>query len=369
MSDIEQSLLHTAYEMQQMRYDLRAIQQAHDQLGAPATAWSSIHVGGTNGKGSVATKIAAALQEEGKNVGLYTSPHLFDLKERIQVNGQPVDHIRRWIEPVIPFQLTFFETLTLAAFLAFQEIGVDIAVIEVGLGGRLDATNLIQPELAVITSIGRDHMHILGSSLEDIAREKAGIVKSGIPIVLGPTAGRYPCFTAQGNPVHYVAGPFSNFEEENRAIAQRALQCLDIMPSSKALASLPKCRFERHQNVVLDVAHNVPGLEALLARCSKEQKPLRVVAGFSADKEVPAMIAAIHRYTPCVHLTQATHPRAFRFHDIPIEQTLHDAWDMAQHREELLVICGSFFLMPEVYVWAHRQGILNERLSNLDDYR
>lgn len=365
MHEIETYLLGNAYEMQQLRYDLHAMTQAHQCVGSPATYWPSIHVGGTNGKGSVTTKIARGLQEQGMKVGLYTSPHLFTVNERIQINGRPVHDVHEWIRMVLPLQLTFFETLTLAAFLAFRDAAVDIAVIEVGLGGRLDATNIIHPQLAVVTSIGRDHMQILGPSLEAIAQEKAGIVKAGIPVILGPTVIPYAdVFGKHGNRVEQVMGPFLNFEEENQAVARRALECLGMTPSHTALSALPRCRFERHGNLILDVAHNVPGIEAVMDRCFQQHHPFRVVAGFSADKEITPMIEVISRYEASLHLTQASHPRAFRFNQTTVAQTLDEAWQLAQSQGELLLVCGSFFLMQEAYQWALDQGVIRACLKS-----
>ncbi|MBO4892614.1 MAG: bifunctional folylpolyglutamate synthase/dihydrofolate synthase [Prevotella sp.] len=162
-----------------------------EHFGHPHKDFRSIHIAGTNGKGSCAHTIAAILQQCGYKVGLYTSPHLVDFRERIRINGQPipenyvvdfVENERNFFEPLQP---TFFELTTAMAFKYFSEMQVDIAVIEVGLGGRLDCTNIITPILSVITNISLDHTQLLGDSLEQIAMEKAGIIKSGVPVVIG----------------------------------------------------------------------------------------------------------------------------------------------------------------------------------------
>lgn len=159
--------------------------------GHPHHSFKTIHVAGTNGKGSCSHTIAALLQTNGYKVGLYTSPHLVDFRERIRVNGQSiseeyvVDFVekgRGFFEPLHP---SFFELTTAMAFNYFRDMGVDIAVIEVGLGGRLDCTNIITPELSVITNISFDHTQFLGNTLGSIAREKAGIIKRGVPVVIG----------------------------------------------------------------------------------------------------------------------------------------------------------------------------------------
>ena len=162
-----------------------------EHFGHPHKNFRSIHIAGTNGKGSCAHTIAAILQHCGYKVGLYTSPHLVDFRERIRINGQPipesyvvdfVEDERMFFEPLHP---TFFELTTAMAFKYFSEMNVDIAVIEVGLGGRLDCTNIITPILSVITNISMDHTQLLGNSLEQIAIEKAGIIKPGVPVIIG----------------------------------------------------------------------------------------------------------------------------------------------------------------------------------------
>lgn len=169
------------------------IKALDEHLGHPHEKFRCIHIAGTNGKGSVSHSIAALLQVFGYKVGLYTSPHIVDFAERIRVNGQPISHDyvaefvdreRDFIEQV---GASFFEVATAMAFRYFSDCDVDIAVIEVGLGGRLDSTNIITPVLSVITNISLDHTQLLGSSLEQIAMEKGGIIKPGVPVVIGET--------------------------------------------------------------------------------------------------------------------------------------------------------------------------------------
>lgn len=168
-----------------------------EHFGHPHKAYRTIHVAGTNGKGSVSHTLAAVLQSAGYHVGLYTSPHLQDFRERIRVDGvmipqervvQFVEDERAFFEPLHP---SFFELTTALAFKYFQEKNVDVAVIEVGMGGRLDCTNIITPVLSIITNISKDHTQFLGKSFTDIAREKAGIIKKNVPVVIGETNGRY----------------------------------------------------------------------------------------------------------------------------------------------------------------------------------
>jgi dihydrofolate synthase / folylpolyglutamate synthase len=163
------------------------------ELGDPHEVIPVVHVGGTNGKGSVATLIADAFRETGLRVGLYTSPHLVSFRERIVVDGIAVteEAVAMWtarLQPLIVERgATFFEASTAIAFADFAARGAEIAVVEVGLGGRLDSTNVVRPLVSVVTKIARDHMKYLGDSLEEIAREKAGIAKPGAPFIVGET--------------------------------------------------------------------------------------------------------------------------------------------------------------------------------------
>jgi len=173
------------------KVDLENIRLLDDYFGHPHKAYPTIHIAGTNGKGSVSHMLASVLQEAGYRTGLYTSPHLKDFRERIRINGVPVsedyvknfvrehDHLFSKIEP------SFFEITVAMAFRYFADEQVDVAVIETGLGGRLDSTNIITPLCSVITNISLDHMQFLGNTLESIAREKAGIIKEGVPVVIG----------------------------------------------------------------------------------------------------------------------------------------------------------------------------------------
>ena len=164
-----------------------------NHLGNPHKKFKSVHVAGTNGKGSTSHMIASILQEEGYDVGLYTSPHLKDFRERIKINGKTIS--KQFVIGFIKQHKSFFETNSLSffemtvgmAFDYFSKKNVDIAIIEVGLGGRLDSTNIIIPEVSVITNIGLDHTQFLGNTLEAIAKEKAGIIKPSVPVIIGET--------------------------------------------------------------------------------------------------------------------------------------------------------------------------------------
>jgi dihydrofolate synthase/folylpolyglutamate synthase len=174
-------------------FNLERMEEFLDYLGRPCQYYSIIHVAGTKGKGSVCAMCASALQASGHRVGLYTSPHLQDYSERIQLNGKPIPHMElvTLVKEIRPYldkgtQLTTFEITTALAFLYFARQEATVVVAEVGLGGRLDATNVVIPIVSVITSISYDHVHILGETLTEIAREKAGIIKPGVPVVMAP---------------------------------------------------------------------------------------------------------------------------------------------------------------------------------------
>ena len=191
------------------------MQQLDEHYHSPHRSFKSIHIAGTNGKGSVSHTLAALLQVCGYKVGLYTSPHLLDFSERIRINGQPIkqDYVTSFVEEgkelFESIGATFFEITTEMAFNYFKDNDIDIAVIEVGLGGRLDSTNIITPIVSVITNVSLDHTQILGSSIEQIAMEKGGIIKDAVPVVIGEAkAGTRPIFDALAQecdaPIYYA---------------------------------------------------------------------------------------------------------------------------------------------------------------------
>src|SRR4026209_491491 len=191
-SFVDYSLKHIS-ELAKAEFNLDRMFALMDELGNPQMKYPIIHVAGTKGKGSVASFCASALKAGGYKTGLYTSPHLWDYTERIQINGEPISHeqLIELVEDVKPAvakipKLTTFEITTALGLLAFAKQKVDAAVIEVGLGGRLDATNIVTPKISVITSLSYDHMAVLGDTLAKIAGEKAGIIKDGVPVVSAP---------------------------------------------------------------------------------------------------------------------------------------------------------------------------------------
>ncbi len=362
-------------ETKGMKLGLETIRSLDYALGSPSRAFTSIHVGGTNGKGSVTTKIASCLQVGDRQVGVYTSPHIFSFQERIVINGREIstENVEILLEKIFAVSdqqglaPTYFEILTLLAFLYFAEQNVKVAVLEVGMGGRWDATNIVAPIASVITSIDLDHTRYLGSTLEAIAAEKAGIIKPNTPVITGPQADRFAIFseTAQekGAPYHALKGTFTHFEEENRALAQLALTVIPFSKVWDGLCRTPPCRFQRIDReipMILDVGHNPAALRSLFARISTTfpDKQCCVVAAFSSDKEIEPSLEVLKQYASFIYLTEApspraapaqlladtlNHPSALAVSDVRKAFTI--ARQRAYAHNEVLVACGTFFIM------------------------
>lgn len=336
----------------------------------PKPKFSIIHIAGTNGKGSVSWKMHEGLVFHGKKTGLFTSPHISSFRERIIINHQIID--KRYAEELFirvdainpkSQPLSFFEHLVFMALLYFSEEKVDFAVLETGLGGRFDPTNLFDPILSIITQIGYDHMDILGSCIEKIAYEKAGIIKKEIPILLGPKAVRNPILreaARKKSPVIYAEAPgFSSYREENRLIAKKALQYLD-MPADEAIKKNPPCRFEKiYPDVVLDVAHNQPGFEALFQELKREfpGRSFRFFIALSKNKEIPQKFienAFVHfvthnegRLCSKEELKNLGVQSPYSIEDTFIEGLIKAAF-LAKKKGDVLIIAGSFYIMDSV---------------------
>ena len=298
-----------------MRPSLDAIRGVCAALGDPQKELRAIHVAGTNGKGAVCAMIDACLRAGGLRACRYTSPHLVRINERFFVDGKPVDDVtlERAADKVFHAdsdtnsQLTFFEALTAVAFIAFSEAKCDYAVLETGLGGRLDATNICVPEICVITKIGLDHCDWLGDTVEKIAAEKAGIIKKGVPIVLGKNDPEVIAVikaraSEVGAPFFYapdiadeseIPDGFSLEGAFNRENAVTALAALKVLKkgSRDGLSNVVwPGRFQRVGRFIIDGAHNPPAARALAAVLSK-YAPFAgsvptLIAGFCGDKDV-----------------------------------------------------------------------------------
>lgn len=311
-------------------------------LGNPHQVMPSVHIGGTNGKGSVCTLVAAALQESGWRVGLYTSPHLVSFRERIQVNGVPISEeaVAMWtgrlLSPILERKATFFEASTALAFADFAARGAEIAVVEVGLGGRLDSTNVVHPLVSGVTKIQRDHMKYLGESLELIACEKAGIAKPGVPFVIGETdptlvevlrrEARRAIARADGKaradlrvlpPDYEWCGPLSlagSHQRRNAAVAHGILAALPVpyRPSRGDIeyafgrVRVPG-RLDRRGRWLFDVAHNPDGMRSLVTALSamRVPRPLHALVSILGDKEWPEMLVQLDQVIDRGFLTTA----------------------------------------------------------------
>lgn len=325
---------------------LETVAKLCEAFGNPQRRFKSIHVGGTNGKGSVSSLLASVLTEAGLTVGLYTSPHLVDFRERIRVNGAMiteegvVDFIERYRAMNLGLEPSFFELTTVMAFDWFARIGCDWAVVEVGLGGRLDSTNIIRPELSVITNISLDHTALLGSTEVEIAREKAGIIKENVPVVVGRAEGEVMKVFNHAAAEHFALARFAHtipaYKELERTPTHYIykhtvwgdLACPltgDCQPENAntvlyALAFVPGIRrdavargFERvventgltgrwtvvetRPTVVCDTGHNPGGWAFLGPRLCEiaDAGELHMVVGFVNDKDISTILAMMPR--------------------------------------------------------------------------
>jgi dihydrofolate synthase/folylpolyglutamate synthase len=400
------------------RFDLRRMEELLGRLGNPHLAARSVHIAGSKGKGSTAAMIASALTAAGHRVGLYTSPHLVTLRERIRVDGKPVlkrelasavaelrPHVEVMDRRCTYGELTTFELLTAAAFLHFQRRQVDFQVLETGLGGRLDATNVVTPEVSVITSISLDHTEVLGETIAEIAAEKAGIIKPGITVVSSPqeeaaattiasrcaaqgarliTVGKDVCWqegasslAGQSLRVDGRSGsceltiPFlGEYQLENATVAVAALEVLDI-PRDSVKAGLAGANWpgrmqilRRRPLLVVDGAHSGDSARRLREALERHFhfRRLILIIGTSADKDVARIAAQLAPIAETVIATRSRHPRAIAPEAVAREfarhgQTPEIAGDVAQAltraleragRRDLICATGSLFLVGEV---------------------
>lgn len=293
-------------------------------FGNPQKDLKTIHIGGTNGKGSTSNMLASILQEEGYKVGLYNSPHLVDFTERIKVNGELCnkDFVYQFIQKLkeLPsyIQPSFFEFTTIMAFCYFKEQNVDYAIIEVGLGGRLDSTNIISPLVSAITNVQLDHQNILGNTIEEIAREKAGIIKKNTPIVSGDENTAVKAIIenkaqevgAQFIDATKIEAPYStslegNYQKYNLRVViglVEQLRKLNIAISEDAVKNgLIKVyentgfigrwfTFSKEPLTILDTGHNQAGLEEVFAQLNKLPQYKHIVLGFVNDKKIDEVL-------------------------------------------------------------------------------
>ena len=385
-------------------------------FGHPHRKFRTIHVAGTNGKGSCSHTLAAILQSAGYKVGLYTSPHLVDFRERIRVNGEMiprqrvidfVEQHRSFFEPLHP---SFFELTTAMAFKYFAEQQVDVAVIEVGLGGRLDCTNIIRPDLCVITNISFDHIQFLGDTLAKIAAEKAGIIKPGIPVVIGETTPETkPVFmeTAQkqGAPIHfaeeeqlvvshlpqngknyYWTRDYPHLEGELGGLCQ-VYNTNTLMSAIRVLTSIGYKIEEEHvrrgfANVCAltglmgrwqkiqespaafcDTGHNKAGIELILKQLSiQKYHHLHIVIGMVNDKDIRGVLDMLPR-NATYYFTKASVSRALNEREVqrlakevaglegntyPNVKEAFEAANANAQKDDFIFVGGSTFVVADL---------------------
>ncbi len=399
-----------------IKLGLENIAALTERLGHPERAFRTIHIAGTNGKGSVTAMVDSALRAGGHRSARYTSPHLIDLNERFVIDGQPVSahalecavaDIRRHIDAlraagVLQTQPTFFEVTTAVAFELFRRAGVEIAVIEVGLGGRLDATNVVAPEVTAITSIALDHEQFLGTSLREIASEKAGIIKPATPVVVGRVvreaaevidriaaergAPVWPAWDGVSaarvdethvrlrTPAHdYGSIPLAlrgAHQVDNAVVAVRVLELGGVEPAA-VIEGLGQVSWPGRLDVrrtaggleaILDAAHNPAGAAALASYLAEQAGgPLPLVFGVMRDKDIAGMFQAL---LPAVNALVLTRPSTPRAADptalaeraramrpslaIFVEPVPHDAVAAAWRLAPRIVVAGSIFLLGDV---------------------
>ena len=353
-----------------------------EYLGHPERHYDVIHIGGTNGKGSVAAMIHAALNAAGIRAALYTSPHLVDVWERMVVGSQPItkDAFASWtarLEPVISeVNASFFEATTAIALADFAARGAEVAVIEVGLGGRLDSTNVLEPLVSAVTGISREHVGHLGESLVEIAREKAGIAKPGVPFVIGETdPGLIAVLVAAAAKVsampHIVPrdveyeGPLALpgfYQRRNAAIAEAVLNELPggYRPPGSAVAHGFATvhlagRFTRRGKWILDVAHNLGAMTAFLAALDAEQppRPIHALVSILGDKDWQSMVWLVANAVDVLWVTiPPSVPEARRWSleavrdtladDVVVEPDFDAALTGVQRGAATVVVTGSF---------------------------
>lgn len=366
---VDYSLTHGS-QLAKAHFELQRMRDFMQELGNPQLNYPIIHIAGTKGKGSVASICASVLSAQGYRVGLYTSPHLYDYVERIKINDQQITHAElvSMVDEFRPYldrgtELTTFEITTALAFLYFARQQVEVVVLEVGLGGRLDATNIITPMVSVITSISMDHTNILGNTLEAIAGEKAGIIKPGTPVVVAPQKSaalqvieqvaqqlsspmvlvgkdyqyRLNSYSLDGQEISIWPSGKKAQEEtidlylpllgqhqvENAATAYAVLQTVNqngFTVGTKAIrkgfasVSWPG-RFEilqRKPTVLVDSAHNPDSAKRLRAAIQEyfPHKSVILVFGASEDKDIHGILAELLPLSKLMIITKSFHPRA-----------------------------------------------------------
>lgn len=376
------------------RPGLDAMKKLDKQIGKPHGSFKSIHIAGTNGKGSTAHMIASIVQTAGYKTGLYTSPHLLDFRERIKVNGLKIskDEVVEFISIYKKYfedeKLSFFEMTVGLAFWYFKKKQVEYGIIEVGLGGRLDATNIIAPVLSVITNIGLDHTQFLGNTHADIAREKAGIIKSKTPVVIGSRDKKTEKIFLEvaknlGAPIYFNEDSINEFRTDLKG----TYQSKNIQTAILALNCLPQVNFEKKiiqqgllnvisntglmgrwqsvnssPQVILDVAHNKEGLTMIREQLNFiEYGRLYLVMGFVQGRNV-AELLSLFPNDAYYYLSSPNIDRALKMNElkkqlkdsslnITYTKSILKAYEnalLSAKPQDLILVLGSTFAVSEV---------------------
>lgn len=369
---------------------LERIEEALQQLDNPHKDLRVIHIAGTNGKGSTASMIKAILQRDGYKVGIFTSPFLSDFRESIRVNDKLIteEEVIAFYEKMMPFcsELTYFEFKTAMAFLYFKKHNIDFAVVEVGLGGRLDATNVVSPILTIITNTEKDHMHILGDSIEKIAKEKAGIIKPGVPIITMENGEGFrvikqiaseknaPFYQVNREGEYIKTNLNGSFQQLNARLAIKAIEILrkDYNISNGAIKGLENVnihgRMEFIDNILLDCAHNLPAFEILekeIENIRQKYKKIIVVTTILIDKQRKGMLSIINNIANDIIITSIDFPRSSKPEELQkfitkpsriIEDpkdALREAYKKAD-KNDLVLVAGSCYLIGEIIEFTKR---------------
>ncbi len=366
-----------------IKLGLENISRALEAEGNPERGWENIIVGGTNGKGQTASIISNILQAHGKKVGLFTSPHLIEFRERFRINGVPVSRsavleVGRYVLKTYSegdIVLTFFEMCVLIGVLLFKQMEVNVAVMEVGLGGRLDAVNAIERALVVITNIGLDHQAYLGDSIAEIAAEKFALLRPRIPAVIGPQT--YPGLLSQSEEHHDFVEEAGDFQENNRRTALQATKAFlnEKFKKDAAEVAVSKSRWPGRGDevylkktkgstpfrVLVDAAHNPLGLESFLNSCPEDAFDV-VIFGAMKDKDLQRMGRVLSALNKPVWGVSINSERAADENElskwIPISR--FGSVDELLREEPRALICGSIYLLGEVFSWG---GLSVEDLS------
>jgi len=368
-----------------------------NHLNNPEERFKTVHIAGTNGKGSTSHMLASVLQEAGYKVGLYTSPHLKDFRERIKINGQEISeaYVVQFVETNKSFfetnALSFFEMTVGLAFQYFAEEQVDIAIIEVGLGGRLDSTNIISPEVSVITNIDLDHTQFLGNSLEAIAKEKGGIIKHNVPVVIGETQHKTKevfksiarkqqakitfADTAitkayrsdlkgayQVKNIRTVVEAVKQLQNQGFHILENALRSglLNVVKNTGLLGRWQILQLQ--PKVICDTAHNTAGLKYTIKQLLEEPyNALHIVFGVVNDKDLSAIVDLLPKHAT-YYFCKPNIPRGYNAEDLKIElnaygctgefyNSVNEAYRSALQNadvDDVVYVGGSTFVVAEI---------------------